>query len=197
MSRAELVSLSHFRARFFNWATEEHGSNPQFLDWAGKSRSTDFRTAFNRYFQWLWSEATNEWIDPKQAIRSHPIWKEADPDGKWLTAIPKQESALSKTIVTPYVYHCFKKMYFGGQLEAEGISDPKVQAAYDARKQALGFAMEREDNFQQYSPSSTQPSQAIKVGDIIGVTRDLETDWQSKSTIWYRMWNFSDSSNAN
>ena len=26
----------------------------------------------------LWSEATNEWIDPKQATRSHPVQREAD-----------------------------------------------------------------------------------------------------------------------
>lgn len=186
MSRTELVSLSHFRSRFFEWAMEEHGSKPQFLNWASKLRSTDFRTAFNRHVQWLWSEGSNEWIDSKQAIRSHPIWCEADPETKFLTSIPQQSShaSIKKTIVTPYVYECFKHMYFAQEMESRDISDLPMQTAYERRKEELGFPRSTENPRCNIQP--TEPlHDKISVGDVIGVPRDAETKWLSKSSVWY------------
>jgi DNA (cytosine-5)-methyltransferase 1 len=192
MLRERDINLIDFKFRFLLWLNEQHGESKEFRQWAAQLRSADFRVAFNRHFQWLWSEAVNEWIDIDGIVRQHPIWQEADTDAKYLTAVPQQPSRLPKdckTIVTPFVQKCFKDMYFGKQLQPTEITDAGVRSAYEARRSALGFAEQQAGQ----TKTSTNKfrkvdliSGPVAVGDVIGVQRDDETAWLSKGVIWFR-----------
>lgn len=139
--------------------------------------------------QWLWSEALSDTVDTDGQIRQHPIWSEVDHDGKWLTAIPFQNSPLPedcKTIVTPYVFECFKDMYFGSRLQKMKIKDYNMRGAHHRRKLALGFANDRSRVESNQPAGSLKPPKTVRLGDVVGVPRDVDTKWQSKGSIWHR-----------
>lgn len=189
MLSASNVALANFKTHFHQWLVHHHGKAPVFQAWLQSLRSTDFRVAINRHMQWLWSEALSDTIDTDGSIRKHPLWSEIDHEGKWLKAIPDQSSPLPedcKTIVTPYVFDCFKNMYFGARMQAMKIKEYNIRAAHNDRKRKLGFPAARSRIEANVPAQHVGPPQEVRVGDVVGVDRDLVTKWQSKGSTWYR-----------
>lgn len=181
------IKLSHFKAAFYDWLIDHHGRSLQFQQWLEAFGKTDFRVVILAHVEHLWTEATN--INDK--LRCHFIWKEIDP--KALSAIPTQVSRcapLNKTVVTPLVYECFKKIYFASLIETRVVKDPVVKAAQRSRKKALGFMAEE----YKLPPSDTLlpriqltlPTTLISTGDVVGVSRDVESAWKNTtSETWF------------
>jgi DNA (cytosine-5)-methyltransferase 1 len=179
------VHFSHFEAEFHAWLISHHGQSIQFQQWLRAFGQTDFRVAIAANVEHLWTEATN--INDK--LRRHFVWKEMDP--KALNAIPPQMSVCAKpakTVVTPFVYECFKNIYFASMIEARVATDPIVKASQRSRKKALGFMNEGyiPALLNMPPPKIQSAPTSINPGDVVGVSRDVESAWKkTKAEIWF------------
>ncbi|KAF2436106.1 S-adenosyl-L-methionine-dependent methyltransferase [Tothia fuscella] len=176
------TQLSHFRHDFYNWTAIHHGRSDIFQQWLKQFGRLDFRGVVAAHHEYLWKEATS--IDDH--LRHCPLWGEIIPDA--LGAVQLQApytNSRNRTTVTPFIFECFKNMYFAEVLEPRGSALYSVLAAQRARKNALGFFTE--SYVQNSSPQS--PSQdgrsLIKTGSVITILRDVETKWKGTADVWY------------
>jgi DNA (cytosine-5)-methyltransferase 1 len=130
------VSLHHFRQQFHDWALELHGKDPDFNRWISAYGHTDFRSVVAANFEFLWKEANG--VD--NGLHKHPIWTEVDP--KRLTAVKEHRSKMENTVVTPYVYECFKRFPFGEYFNVI-TPNPKVLASRRKREMDLDLTVEK------------------------------------------------------
>ncbi|OCL15421.1 S-adenosyl-L-methionine-dependent methyltransferase [Glonium stellatum] len=159
------VILEDFRIRFYAWIMDRHTNDPAFLRWFTKYGRTDFRVAVSANVEFLYNESFNLNDD----FYNEPIWDECAP---WrFSAIKEQQMLTEKTIATPHVYECFKRMYFGGKLEMR-LPVPEVTLQQQERQASLGFL--QDGNF------LAEPS----MGDVVGVERDKRTKWNQSADIW-------------
>jgi len=183
------VRLADFRYRFYRWLTTDYGNNEIFKNWFTQyGGKRDFRTVIAANVEYLWKEA----IDVQDDNRKHFIWKEVD----WnqLEAVEKQKSVEKRTIVTPFVYECFKGTYFADQLEVRSPCEATHEKA-QRQKAALGFASDREDAkveaaTREIPASATSKStDNLRVGDVIGMVpegRDKMGPWRDDAAkMWY------------
>lgn len=183
-SRKDNVCLRSFQKDFYTWIRDIHGGCRVFQRWLRQYPQTDFRTVVTAHTEYLWKEAT----DVNSELRRLKIWRECDP--RQLNAIPLQLStnlkntASSKTIVTEFVYNCFRETYFAQVLQ---IFDPEKAATTKAHRNRC-----RELKFLDYQPSDLKPknpnilrSGEIQTGDVVCVPRDTETAWRDKAEMWF------------
>lgn len=150
----------------------------------------DFRITIAAHIDYLWKEASDV-IRPIARVQRHQVWAEVDPRAspKAPGAIPRQEAIHANkkftfakttrngkkksieyyyTIVTPFVYDCFRGMYFGSVMEARYTKDAAVQAAQTCRNRELGFPCNVKDkNAGKALPHIDLPTD-IRAGDIVG-----------------------------
>ena len=110
LSEVENVSLENFRDRFYIWARKVYGSSKEFNDWFKKYSRPDFRHVVAANIGYLWKETSSVC----RSALAYPLWKETDP--MRLDTIETYPSKQSKTLVTPYVYSLFRKLYFADDL---------------------------------------------------------------------------------
>lgn len=166
------VQLADFRTRFHKWLMKAHGRSADFQQWIRSLRFTDFRATIVAHAEYLWKEALAV-ITPESELRSHPIWVEF-----LCKVVPLQESTHStntKTVVTPFVYDCFKDFYFGNILDVRQIEEAANATARSTRAK-LGFAREPSTSI---DLPAMLPPQDIKAGDIVGLPRDGDSDWKA------------------
>ncbi|KJX92855.1 hypothetical protein TI39_contig5817g00015 [Zymoseptoria brevis] len=188
------VTLGHFRRRFFKWLTGLYGGDAGFNLWLAESKLEDFRTTIAANVGFLWKECWN--IDDKESgLCRHPIWGEVDPYN--LTAIPAQPNKELRTIVTPFVYQCFRHMYFGDKLEERMITDRNVLKKSDELKARLQLTPRRASPsappVQTLTPRSMSRSESqdgnkavtVNKGDVVCVAPDVSTKWGFKAHAWY------------
>ncbi|TVY24674.1 DNA (cytosine-5)-methyltransferase [Lachnellula hyalina] len=104
------VSVFDFRTSFSQWLEKMHASSSGYQQWRQKYGKADFRQPISANIRFLWKEAMG--VDSE--LMSNPIWAEL----MEMNHIPMQQITESKTVVTPYIYECFKHMKFGHHLKS-------------------------------------------------------------------------------
>ncbi|PGH04398.1 DNA (cytosine-5-)-methyltransferase [Blastomyces parvus] len=171
----ENVTLHHFKVDFSSWLKDLHGADPSFIRWMAEYRSLDFRQAINSYSSFLSKQSWG--LDP--AYCTHPLWAELEVPKDNLI-LPMQPKKAEGTIVTPYVYQCFKNMEWGNHLSSVEL-DPQISAHHQTRLRELGF-FPKAVTVKKMEPQATE---ATRPKDIIAIRRDNKTPWKGTENLWY------------
>ncbi|CZR57572.1 related to cytosine C5-DNA-methyltransferase [Phialocephala subalpina] len=197
------ICLQDFRSDFSNWMKRHHKHSPSFRSWYEEYDNDDFRRQVAANISFLFKETTG--VDEK--LRSELIFKEVlERD-----SIPMQKVEEQKTIVTPFVYECFKHLRFGHHLKVIDISTaPRTQQKSEGKSLDLTV----DDNFKasveisSSIPGSTMKTRSlptntatkrermiksIKAGFVLSVTKDGEESvwkdeggqWKQADDCWY------------
>lgn len=171
------VGLQHFREGFFSWINKKHGQDESFKSWLALYNGTDFRQVVAAHCRFLWNQARD--LD-YSAFEEHPISAEVHPGH--LDQIKQQPSLENSTLVTPFVYECFKHLSWGRFLEPR-TPYPKVTKVWLDEK--IGSRETVHEDL--IGPNSTGSGLLldIKVGDVVGVPKDEHTVWKSTTDLWF------------
>lgn len=165
------VGLEAFRKGFHSWLLRRFPHNPDLEKWLQSCGRYDFRQAINAHIDFLRQEAYN--LPNWKSLLEHHIWADCMKGDHH--SIRKQETICKKTVVTPFVYGCFRDMYFAEEME-EIEPSSATREVQDARKTLLGFPISPEnllceptqDHEANFSPLKASIDQAaIKVGDVV------------------------------
>ena len=187
---SEAVTLHRFRSEFSQWLTTRYGRSDAFQAWLNQcNRLNDFRTHVAAYVGYLWKECYSI-DDPQSGLSKHPVWFEVDPAR--LRAIPRQKDREEMTIVTPFVYDCFRRMYFHEHMEVRDVSEAGLNKVAE-RKTALGLtpfnaSQAPEANVptpQSLVPAGDDESIDVRVGDVICVAPETGGAWRVTSSTWF------------
>jgi DNA (cytosine-5)-methyltransferase 1 len=108
--RENEVSPFDFRTSFSQWIEKTHASSSGLQALREQYGKDDFRQPVSANIKFLWKETMG--VDPE--LKLNPIWAELlEKD-----FVPRQLIKESKTVVTPYVYECFKHMRFAHHLKS-------------------------------------------------------------------------------
>ena len=130
LSRHAEVHLHDFRGKFYSELEELHGTDTTFHTWLRQYGDTDFRRVVSANPDFLHKEA----VDIERRNDAQPIWFEIHP--KSLTAVRAQKVREGFTVVTPFVYNCFKALPWGKFLSVVE-PNPKVLKLRRRREKAL------------------------------------------------------------
>ena len=176
------ATLHNFQLDFRTWLDKQHCSSEHYHDWVGEYglHKVDFRSPLTTYYDFLWKETSD--VDDK--LRQCRIWKEFDHKLKQQMLIPTQPQGLKTTAVTPLVYTCFERFYFGDVLEPCQWSTPVVVAKRRSRLKNLHFPTI--DLLNSEKPSTeNKPPDSIIVGDVVAFRRDQDSAWKDKQDLWF------------
>ena len=187
------VSFNDFRSNFHAWLEKTHGRSLVFKDWYSEYANPDFRRAVAANAAFLFKES----VGVDEELRSQPIWSEMlERD-----SVPEQKVQETMTVVTPYVYECFKDISFGHHLlpiEPSGL--PKQQhtkqgkaldlttsfipASKPQRSPVRQLAVEISNHTAQLKALQTKIKN-IKIGDVLSVTKDGQGSlWKDEASRW-------------
>ena len=162
------VQLADFYQNFHDWLCSQYSEDADFKGWLLEFGRTDYRQIITTYDGFLWNDATNSEVDPAKVNRKHPVWKDVYTAG--IGSIENHPYAKNAyTLVTPYVYSLFKKMYFSDRLKVQFVATPSV-----ASQMAI-----------HHEPALILNSKPVEIGDLIAVERDQQSQWKDSSAIWY------------
>lgn len=183
------VQLIHFREDFQRWLLNVHGTDHTFQRWLSIYNDTDFRRVIAAHAIFLLNQAWQ--LD--RAYTLHPWWDEIDPI--FMQAVPTQTEEVksdksetptmrSKTVVTPFVYDCFKHLPWAKFLDVQQLSSSlrqkhsRAQCSPKAvfRPMAMAATMEM---------AASDTTSTIRVGDVVGIRSDAQTQWKSNDALWY------------
>ena len=183
------VQLIHFREDFHAWLQYMHGTDDSFQRWVSIYGDTDFRRVIAAHAVFLLNQAWQ--LD--RAYTLHPLWDEIDP--KFMKAVPAQTDEIksddsesstmrSKTVVTPFVYECFKHLPWAKFLDAQQMSSSLRQK--HSRAQCSPKVVFRPLAVATTTAKAASDSDlAVQVGDVVGVRSDAQTEWKSNDALWY------------
>ncbi|KAL8721753.1 MAG: hypothetical protein Q9225_001651 [Loekoesia sp. 1 TL-2023] len=182
------VTLGYFRSGFDEWLRTVHGSHQSFLSWQSKYSHTDFRHTVAAHAAFLYNQAGqlgSQYIN-------HPLWGETDPNA--LTAIPRrpEERADPRTVVTSYVYECFKHMPWAKFLESVSLGKEQEQNQSDKTRShkfdgSTTILARDHQNYYAASQHARMSSSKGEVGtgDIVAIRSDTNTKWKTKDEYWF------------
>lgn len=162
LSNNPVVHLTDFRRNFYMWLDNVHGYDQSFRLWFDQYNDFDFRRAISAHAGFLFNQAGA--LD--QAYTLHPLWSEIEPLS--LTAVPQHNNSELETIVTPFVFECFRHMPWSKFLKPFG-----------------SLTKEPEKSAQPFVQHFTDSDREITVGDVIAVQPDSNTDWKNNDQLWY------------
>lgn len=176
------VRLHDFKTDFYDWLIAQHGTDPSFQAWFEMFGSKDFRTVIAANYEFLWKES----VIVQDEHRKCYLWREVD--AKALSAVPLQPQKVHNTIVTPYVYECFKRMYFASAMECRKPVEEVCRASLQRTT-----AFEASANVAEVFPGGTRGNTAktsstparIAVGDVVQLARDSKSAWKDTAESWY------------
>ena len=205
------VALLNFREHFHTWLQEYHGIDYSFQRWLALYSGHDFRRAIAAHSTFILKEA----LQLSDNYESHLLWREVDPAS--LMAVPEQprlehlalveeKTGMSgktvvteKTVVTPFVFHCFKHMQLK-EIPWAPVLDPQypsmsVLQASQKKKAEMKLSIDlRRGSTNQQSftslPSDFQLGRAskagtIRVGDVVELRSDEDSRWKSSHMMMY------------
>ena len=184
------VGLSHFRWQFHYWLNARYRHLAAFDSWIKQSGLRDFRTTVAAHIGFLWTECYS--IDNQDSgLCAHPMWGEVDYER--LQGIQERPNREQATIVTPFVYECFRRMYFGNHLEMRPVLDGAVYDQVASRKQALGLTpLSTSDPpvAGMLTPKSLPDAAPdcgfnVTAGDVVSVEANDDGPWKTASLTWY------------
>ena len=192
MTDHEKVSIFSFRSNFFGWLEEVHGSSDAFRNWHSKYKDADFRRVIACHSGFLYHQAMQ--LDPKYDL--HPVWAETDPEA--LNAVPQRQkpkkpcssssaSTITRTVVTPYVFGCFKTLPFARFLDMQTPAPNVLQlwnqaldSFYPSRPE-FSISRKKRDRLDTCFAGPTQ----VSVGDVIAINSDKQSSWKHEDDYWY------------
>ena len=185
------ITLHHFRTSFAEWLNSRYGHSTALQDWLDQcNHKTDFRTTIAAHFGYLWKECFS--IDDRRTgLCQHPIWGEVNSYA--LDAIPEQPNRETKTVVTPFVYQCFKRMYFHEHMKVHTTIDSTILRTVSNRKAALGLtpfgacqAPEANVATPQSIAYGDDDVPDVRIGDVVCVEPSTDSAWRhTNSEAWY------------
>ena len=158
------VRLVDFRYDFYQWLCEHHRNDKIFSGWLDEyNNNTDFRQAVAAHATFLFNQAGV--LDSNHTL--HPFWEEICP---WsLIAVPRQPDTSKKTVVTPFVFECFRHLPWSKFLcPLESTCLPPSPLILNSKRSFL---------------SSKQGP--VNTGDVVAIRSDPDTDWKSGDDLWY------------
>ncbi|EGD84791.1 hypothetical protein H112_08506 [Trichophyton rubrum D6] len=167
------VALNHFKEDFHDWLLSCHGENPDFIAWLAEYGSRDFRHAVNAHGRFLRGQAFT--IDFSSYCR-HTLWDELGLSENPI--ITPQPTVVKNTVVTPFVYECFKQMPWSSHLQ-------KVELAPEVRTQHK--EMVRRQSALLETKRKTSAAGDISVGDVVALRKEDESIWKGKEEYWYAL----------
>jgi DNA (cytosine-5)-methyltransferase 1 len=179
------VKLHDFRSDFHAWLAAKYQNNWRFKAWHKMfNHQKDFRSVITANYEYLRKES----VAVQEQIRECYIWKEVD--AKALSAVPLQPLKAANTVVTPYVYDCFKDMYFARAMEPQQPADDVALASLTRAKAFEALANMSEiipdsDSLAHVPPVDTGGRIHITTGDVVQIEKDVETPWKSVADSWY------------
>lgn len=182
------VTLHHFREDFCNWLNHAHGHDPIFREWLSKYQDTDFRRVLAAYASFVYNEAGLL----GEQYTYHPLWSEVE--SSLMDAVPQQtehvktynhvessKQLASKTIVTPFVYQCFKHLPWARFLHDQR---PLPDVLRQERTPEL-FNVGLQSLTMRNGGTDAESSTTCFIGDVVAVEADKATDWKTPDTLWY------------
>ena len=200
----ELVSLKDLKESFYAWLVNTHGNDNDFQQWLKTYHDIDFRRIVAAHAAFLYNQAALL----GEVYISHPLWSEIDPAS--MNAVPRQTAQIKaydpdtqtehaklsksilrpKTVVTPFVYECFKHLPWAKFLDAQrpSISLQKRPNSIDGLSTSFRpvskFGREITEVEDPHN-SSGEERQVVQIGDVVAVKSDSQTDWKSEQSLWY------------
>ncbi|KAL7790179.1 hypothetical protein V8C43DRAFT_323194 [Trichoderma afarasin] len=175
------VSIHHFRSTFAAWVKESHGRSPEFTEWLNQHPSDDYRTSIAANIGFLHKETLGV-LDHHKAY-SHAIWAEIWEFESFKRNPPKIEMANPPTIVTQYIYDCFKHLAFGDRLQVVPLSlKTKTLRNGLIRQRHLEFPSKLHQPTKPLSTAAKARIANIRPGDTISTLRDDA----ASGTLWKR-----------
>ncbi|CAD0107491.1 unnamed protein product [Aureobasidium uvarum] len=172
------VTLSLFRRSFCPYLVHRHGTSSATKHWLEQHKSRDFGQAFCANLGFIIKEC----YSLNDQLLDQPVFGETDT--KQLKAIPMENSAYDKTVVTPFVFDLFRKMPFHTQMQV--LSDVSLVASrkQKTRRTELGLTPL---NCRPTATPTAQPSQrAVRKGDVVSIAADTQNQWRySIGVVWY------------
>ncbi|KAI9641322.1 hypothetical protein NHQ30_010124 [Ciborinia camelliae] len=204
------VSIHNFRSDFAQWSRKVHIGSSNFHSWYLEYGQDDFRQAISANINFLFKES----VGVTEKLRSLYIWKETLEK----SSIKQHPMKEDMTVVTPYVYDCFSHLKFGHLLkplvptgftedtqeideQPLSLSPRKTRISRDpntpTKPQYTSFS-ESKDKLRalmshQEAEKHQQMIDAIKVGDVLSVTKDgpnsvwkdEKSRWKTEDHCWY------------
>lgn len=176
----EKVGLCSFRKGFHDWVLRTHQSDLAFQQWLRTYSDTDFRRVLTAHSCFLYNQAVQL---SEEEYANHPLWTEVDPFR--MDAVPKQSQAKKlqlvkslnqdfkpSTVVTSYVYECFKHLPWAKFLDVQ----------HPASAGPKRFHYSSSVNFHS---SFRGDATSVSIGDVVVVSSDPDTDWKSNDLSWF------------
>ena len=187
LSQHTAVKLDHFRAHFSSWLHKIHGSDCAFGAWFSQYGRPDFRQAVVVHSDYLFKQA----MDIDQKYESRQIWSEIN---LTQSIVKRKIERIKRTVVTPYIYNCFKAMDWGSHLQPVHPTRA-VLSKRQVRLEILGFDSSRSEipviSVEQNLVSAPvlQGKREIRPGDVVAVKQDEITVWRSDDgkALWYAL----------
>lgn len=186
----ENVSIHHFRSDFHTWLQQTHGASPAFHNWFRHWNREDFRRHVAANIEFLFKES----IGVNERLRAQPIWSEI----MERDSIPQQIIQERKTVVTPYVYECFKDIKFAHHLLP---IEPSIMSKMHQTIQGEALNLTSPTSRPHPSPASRiaveipdastrlhiirKKIRDVKIGDVLSVVKDGKGSvWKDESSRW-------------
>lgn len=198
------VSLIQLREHFSLWLKCTHDMDINFQQWLKTYGDNDFRRIVAAHAEFLYNQAAL--LGKKYTL--HPLWGEIDPFT--MNAVPRQTKQIktyepiaaadhakvsesvsrSKTVVTPFVYECFRHLPWARFLDVQRPSTSRQKRPYSTSSPSTSFRpvskfgreiIEVEDPHS----SSGEERQIVRIGDVVAVKSDSQTEWKSTQSLWY------------
>ncbi|KAL1953474.1 hypothetical protein VTO42DRAFT_2788 [Malbranchea cinnamomea] len=178
------VMLNDFKSEFADWLGSHHGNDPDFTHWLTEYGKKDFREAIVVYSDFLLKQA----CDIDASYLHHPLWSEI---GRASTnqILKIQPRGTTHTVVTPYVYQCFRKMPWSNHLKAVDFNAQSKQL-YQRRLEEMKFVGSRGRKVTVKSIFATGPvscgSFTVSPGDVVATVKDQNSIWRGEGEeVWY------------
>jgi len=179
MEKRKEVSVHDFRERFSKWIRKVHKGSTGFKSWYESYQSDDFRNAVAVNISFLFKES----VGVNEKLRHLVIWKELLEKN----FVPFQKLHTDRTIVTPYVYHCFEHMRFSDHLKQVTPTSPYLGKSLflnttpEFSVRTITTPEVEISSSLQHARARRQRIEAIKVGDVISVSKDTEgSAWKNE-----------------
>lgn len=177
------VCLANFKSHFYEWLCGVHESDVSFQSWQNQYGDTDFRRAVAGRSAFLSYQA----LQLDQKYGSHPLWREID--WRSLNAVPQRPTVISKTVVTPYVFECFKHLPWARLLEPQSPTPDVLQARKKTQRAfkpptVPGNWINPESRRSCFREQLDE-DERVSVGDVIAVVPDQKSQWKTNDDLWY------------
>ncbi|TPX18188.1 uncharacterized protein E0L32_002697 [Thyridium curvatum] len=174
------VYIRNFQSEFSEWLHRHHGDSLAFQRWRAAFGRDDFRTAVVANIDHLWKETNNimsEFLDRRSKYL--PIFQEIlSLDRFQQEILPCEDTKeIRPTVVTRYIYNCFKHMQLGKILQPVASEHEKSTAEPvigEPFLQTPAHSLTRKDMIDN-----------IRLGDVISTSRDglaTGTKWKIEAS---------------